>query len=123
MRLFTKDNYMVSLREKVGKKLSHGGSWLGAVRSWIQWHVTNGEHVAWGSNDVLGGFSDRCDSHKAFTVKELEDIATKVAEAAYYDAYSTLKYEMRHAALEYELHMQDEEAKKIREAVKLLFGE
>ena len=86
MRLFTKDNYMASLGGKVREKLAGGGSWLGAVRNWIQWHVQNGEHVAWGSNDVLGGLSDRCDSHKRFTVKELEDIASKVAEAAYYDA-------------------------------------
>lgn len=47
-----------------------GGSWLGAVRNWIQWNCLNGDSVTWGSNDDLGHF----------TVNKLEDVA---GEAAY----------------------------------------
>jgi hypothetical protein len=54
------------------------------VRNWIKCKVQNGEHVTWGSDDVLGGFDrSRIDSHKQFTVKEIEDIAKLSAEGAY----------------------------------------
>lgn len=50
-----------------------GGSWLGACRSWIQWHFRNGSDVTWGSGDILRG---------ELRVRELEDLALDVAHAA-----------------------------------------
>lgn len=46
----------------------HGGKWLGAVRSWIQWNCINGSDVIWGSLDELK-------KSAPFRVKDLEDIA------------------------------------------------
>lgn len=51
-----------------------GGSWLGRVRSWIQWNCTNGDEVTWGSFDHL--------KNKPFTVKDLELLAADIAAAA-----------------------------------------
>jgi hypothetical protein len=53
--------------------LQQGGEWLGAARNWLKWHKRNGEHVTWGSDDVLEG---------PFTVREVEDLAAEVAAAA-----------------------------------------
>lgn len=53
--------------------LAHGGEWLGAARSWLQWHARNGSDVTWGSRDAL---------EKTFTVAEIEDLAATVAAAA-----------------------------------------
>lgn len=50
-----------------------GGEWLGAARSWLQWHRRNGDSVAWGSTDVL---------EPPFTVADVEDLASEVASAA-----------------------------------------
>ena len=50
-----------------------GGAWLGAARSWIQWHCVNGENVTWGSNEEL---------RPALTVKDVEDLAAEIAAAA-----------------------------------------
>ncbi len=46
------------------------GKHLGAVRNWIKWHCRNGDRVTWGSDQVLG-----------LTVRDLEEIAQKVADA------------------------------------------
>ena len=48
------------------------GKHLGAVRKWIKWNARNGEHVKWGSNEVL---------EYTFTVANLEEIAQQVADA------------------------------------------
>ena len=103
--------------------LHSGGPWLVAVRSWIQRKVQNGEHVLWGSNDILGGFDKtRIDSHRPFSVKDLENIATEVAQAAYMDCYSNLMFEMRHAALDAELKQLPDDARVLRRAIEILFG-
>jgi len=53
--------------------MKKGGSWLGTIRNWIQCKFNNGEHVTWGSKDYLTG---------SFTVRELEDLASRIAAAA-----------------------------------------
>lgn len=53
--------------------IKQGGKWLGAARSWLQWHTRNGDSVTWGSNDVI-------EPH--LTVKMIEELAADVAEAA-----------------------------------------
>ena len=50
-----------------------GGKWLGAARSWLQWHTRNGEHVTWGSMDLV---------EHSFTVRDVEELASEVAAAA-----------------------------------------
>ena len=50
-----------------------GGKWLGAARTWLQWHTRNGESVTWGSQDVI---------EPQMTVKMVEELAANVAEAA-----------------------------------------
>lgn len=52
---------------------NHGGNWLGAVRTWIQWNCVNGSSVTWGSHDEL---------RAPITVKRLEDAAGEAAYAA-----------------------------------------
>lgn len=54
-----------------------GGTWLGAARSWLQWHTHNGDRVTWGSQDVL---------QPPLTVRDAEDIAAHAAAAARYEA-------------------------------------
>ncbi len=54
-----------------------GGPWLGALRTRIQSVFRNGEHVTWGSNDVV--------SH-APTVKELEEMCAWAVAADRNDA-------------------------------------
>jgi hypothetical protein len=74
------------------QSLRNGGEWLGNVRNWIQRKVQNGEYVTWGSNDILGGFdTSRIDSHKPFTVKEIEDIAQLAAEGAYWQCMDDIR--------------------------------
>lgn len=58
----------------------NGGSWLGAVRSWIQWHCIGGDSVTWGSNEVLV---------PPVTVKILEEAASESAWAAIKPFYDT----------------------------------
>lgn len=50
-----------------------GGAWLGAARSWLQWHTRNGDRVTWGSTDAVD---------KTFTVRDVEELAAEVAAAA-----------------------------------------
>ena len=52
--------------------MREGGSWLAAVRTWIQSNAINGESVDWGSNDVV-----KAD----FTVRNLEELAAAVVAA------------------------------------------
>lgn len=54
-----------------------GGKWLGAVRSWMQWHTKNGDRVTWGSAEILV---------PNLTVRDVEDIALHAAAAARYEA-------------------------------------
>ena len=65
----------------------NSGKHLGAVRSWIKWNVSNGEQVTWGSNDEL--------QHK-FTVRDLEEISQRVADAT----TAELKAQLEHAHAE-----------------------
>ena len=51
-----------------------GGAWLGAVRSHVQSKFRNGEHVTWGSNDVL-------EPH--VTIGQIEEIAAIAVDAAF----------------------------------------
>jgi hypothetical protein len=62
---------------KILEAMKHGGSWLGAARSWLQWHKINGSRVTWGSNDVL---------EPPFTVHDAEEIARHAAAAARQEA-------------------------------------
>jgi hypothetical protein len=74
------------------QSLRNGGEWLENVRNWIKRKVQNGEHVSWGSNDILGGFDkSRIDSHKPFTVKDIEDIAKLAAEGAYWKCMKDIR--------------------------------
>ena len=57
-----------------------GGSWLGAVRTWMQWNCNNGDSVTWGSDDELKGYN---------SVKRLEDAAGDAAWAAIEPFYDT----------------------------------
>jgi hypothetical protein len=52
--------------------LRKGGSWLGAIRSWIQWNAINGSQVTWGSDEPLR-FT------KSLTVKDFEELAAEIA--------------------------------------------
>lgn len=61
---------------------SKGGSWLGAVRSWIQWNCVNGDSVTWDSNDEL---------RSPVTVKRLEDAAGDAAWATIEPFYNIEK--------------------------------
>ena len=56
-------NAMKATADEVRKA---GGDWIGAARNWLQWHTRNGEHVTWGSEDVL---------EPPMTVRQVEDIA------------------------------------------------
>jgi hypothetical protein len=49
-----------------------GGSHLGVVRRWMQWHAFNGDQVTWGTHTLL-----RVDLH----VDDLERIAQDVRDA------------------------------------------
>lgn len=53
----------------------HGGSWLGAARSFIQSNFINGSDVTW------GGF-DQLISHGGLCVYDIESLAAKVAAEA-----------------------------------------
>jgi hypothetical protein len=50
----------------------NGGDWIGAARSWIQSNVQNGSNLTWGSDDIC----------PHMTVRKIEDLATRVAEAS-----------------------------------------
>lgn len=52
--------------------MKSGGAHIGAVHSWIQWNCVGGDSVTWGSDEVL---------RKDFTVKDLENLAKKIALA------------------------------------------
>jgi hypothetical protein len=54
------------------KILRCGGKWLGAARTWIQWHKLNGSDVIWGSNTEL---------RPSMTVAQVEDLAAEVTVA------------------------------------------
>jgi hypothetical protein len=52
--------------------LKEGGAWLGAARSWLQCRKRNGEHVKWGSQDVLD---------PPMTVRECEEMVAEAIQA------------------------------------------
>jgi len=62
--------------------LHKGGSWLGDVREWMQCKIPNGEHVTWGSNDLLGSLTVPTQP-ACFTVKDVEEIGAVAATAVY----------------------------------------
>jgi len=62
-----------------------GGPWLGAARSWIQWHCINGSDVTWGSNEELR-------MSKQLTVQVVEEIAAEAAYAEYLRTQAHPKY-------------------------------
>lgn len=51
--------------------MKEGGDWLGSARSYLQSHVKNGEHVRWGSGDLV-----------TMTVQQYEEAASHIAAAA-----------------------------------------
>ena len=55
--------------------MAKGGEWLGAVRSWIQVRVWNGEHVTWGNQTEPIEL-------KRPVVAELEEFGAIIAAAA-----------------------------------------
>lgn len=55
--------------------MQQGGAWLGAVHSWIQTRVWNGEHATWGNQTEPIAL-------KRPVVAELEELAAIVAAAA-----------------------------------------
>lgn len=57
-------------------QFQRGGSWLGAVRNWIQRKRFNGSRVTWGSLETL---------EPPMTVRDVEDAAKDAAWAAYQD--------------------------------------
>lgn len=52
-----------------------GGDWLGCAREWIQRKTMNGEHVTWGSNDILK-------IRSYLTVQDIELFAAEIAASA-----------------------------------------
>lgn len=54
-----------------------GGGWLGEVREFILRHATNGEHVTWGSEDLL--------HFPGLSVGDFEHLAARIAVAAISD--------------------------------------
>lgn len=65
--------------------LRHGSKWLGAARSWLQYHrhaPGNGESIIWGSDEEIKA---------PLTMKELEEIALDVAVAAIEEYKEKLK--------------------------------
>jgi hypothetical protein len=50
------------------------GAHIGAIHNWIQWNAFNGDRVTWGSDE-------RLNLKRALTVRELEEIAQRVADA------------------------------------------
>lgn len=50
-----------------------GGKWLGAARTWLQWHTINGDRVTWNSGDEI---------QPTMTVRMVEELAADVAAAA-----------------------------------------
>ena len=64
--------------------MRQGGKWLGAARTWIQWHCVNGEQVIWGSHDEL---------KPTLTVKDVEELAADVAAAAINEYINKLEAE------------------------------
>ena len=65
-------NSVLALKYKLQKS---GGAWLGALRSWLQWHTVNGDSVTWGSDEVI-----RLKGN--LTQEVLQDICSDVAAAA-----------------------------------------
>lgn len=65
-----------------------GGTWLAAVRSWIQCNCTNGSKVTWGSNDVLS---------PNITVKQIEEIAARAVDVSFpeFDLLKKSNYELK----------------------------
>lgn len=60
-------------RPTAAELLRQGGEWLGAARSWLQWHTRNGDQVTWGSGDLI---------EPQLSVRQIEDLASEVAAAA-----------------------------------------
>jgi hypothetical protein len=56
------------LAHQLGKK---GGAWLGAARSYLQWHVPGGDQVTWGSEQSVH-----------ITIRQIEQMASEIAAAA-----------------------------------------
>jgi hypothetical protein len=57
-----------------------GGKWLGAARSYLQWHVPRGDSVTWASNDTV-----------TMTVKQIEEMASEIAAAALNDPPTAIR--------------------------------
>lgn len=51
-----------------------GGNWLGYVREWIKCNARNGEHVTWGSHDLL--------HLRSLSTYDIEHLAAGIAAAA-----------------------------------------
>jgi len=64
----------MTLFEMTLKLKKEGGQYLGAARSWIQTRFINGEHVTWGSRDILKG--------NPIVVADIEDVALISAACA-----------------------------------------
>lgn len=50
------------------------GRHLGILREWVQRNASNGEHVIWGSEDIV--------KLKQLSIAELEELAQRIADAA-----------------------------------------
>lgn len=60
-----------------------GGNWLACARTWIQHKAINGDTVIWGSQDLL--------KLKPLFVWDIEDFATRIAQAAVKDLVDSIK--------------------------------
>jgi len=58
------------------------GPHLGALRSWLQLNAHRGEHLTWGSEEIV--------ALRPQTVRELEDLAERIANAALRDMFEML---------------------------------
>jgi hypothetical protein len=60
--------------DKATSNLEFSGEHYGLIRNWIKCKFRNGCRVTWGSHETLDGSN--------FTVKELENLALRIAKAA-----------------------------------------
>lgn len=54
-----------------------GGSWLGAVRNWVKWHVLRGDSLIWGTDAK----TTLVTTHGNLNLEDVEEIAAKVGWA------------------------------------------
>lgn len=57
--------------QEIEKEIRGGGKWLGKAREWMQWNISKGDSLEWGSNEPI-----------LIEFRKLEEFAKEVAIAA-----------------------------------------